>query len=360
MSKLQIFIPIFVLLLLLFTQSSYAQVEFAYVTNFDTGTLSVINTQTNVITDQIPVSSSTQGLAINSECSIAYVVNRNDNGVSAVNLGTNSVIDTLTFDNPENPNDIVITPDGSTLYVDGINKIIVIDASTFSVVTEIPFPGTPETLAITPDGSKIYTAFSNNYSVVNTATNTVITTVVIPPPLIDVNEFTVSPDGQRAYLTDFMANVSGISGIVISTATDQIIENMPFVGITPATVNFVPDGSKAYVPLNNSNMMAEYNPVSNTFPDTFFTGNAGIESAFTMDGLRGYLTLFVPDEILVFDTTTNTVINTILSPGDGPSRVEICAPRPLNVPAISHWGIIALVGLFAVAAVIFMRRRAVA
>ena len=360
-----------VLAIFLFSKSGFAQVENAYVTNFGGDSVSVINTATNSLVEKIPVGEEPVGIAINSSCTTAYVVNFLSNSISAINLGRNNVFDTLTSPDIQSPNDVIISPDDSTLYVDGpSNNVLVIDTSTLSISTTIPVGDTVQTMAITPDGTKLFAATNNDYSVIDTATNTVLDTIAIPPPFIDVQRFTVSPDGQRIYLPDRLASVSGIAGIIISTATNQVIGNMaPIPDPVAATfLGFVPNSSKAYLSGGNStgnDLMQIYDPDNNLFTGSFFVGSRATDMAFTQDGTRAYVVRgnFFDDAsaVAVVNTASDQLIDTInFPPIDDPARIAICVPQPSVVPTISEWGMIVMVGVFAIAAVVFLRRRAVA
>ena len=64
----------------------------AYVTNFNSNTVSVINTATNTVIATIPVGSGPQGVAVSPDSTRAYVTNFNSNTVSVINTATNTVI----------------------------------------------------------------------------------------------------------------------------------------------------------------------------------------------------------------------------------------------------------------------------
>ena len=65
----------------------------AYVTNFNAGTVSVIDTATNaVVGSAIPVVSNPFGIAITPDGTKAYVTNFNAGTVSVINTATNAVV----------------------------------------------------------------------------------------------------------------------------------------------------------------------------------------------------------------------------------------------------------------------------
>jgi YVTN family beta-propeller protein len=70
-----------------------------YVTNFQDGTLSVVNTATNAIIATIPVGNGPVGVAVTPDNTKVYVVNRSDNTVSAIDTATNTVAAVLPVGN---------------------------------------------------------------------------------------------------------------------------------------------------------------------------------------------------------------------------------------------------------------------
>jgi len=175
---------------ILLGQNVQAQVEKAYVTEFENGSLYVINSQNNSIEERIPLDPGASGIAINSDCTIAYVLSFETNTLFVISLITNSVVDSMSYPGPEGISRIAITPDNSTLYVEGQESINVLNAQTLDTITSIPLGGNVQSIAITPDGSKVFAADSDFYYVIDTASNTIVDTVAVPV-VFDVDTFTV-------------------------------------------------------------------------------------------------------------------------------------------------------------------------
>jgi len=96
-----------------------------------------------------------------------------------IDTGTNTVIATIFIGLGFAPFGVVVTPDGSKVYVANQNSLTVsvIDTATNTVIGyPIPVPSFPVGVAVTPDGAKVYVtnSFGNTVSVIDTATNTVI------------------------------------------------------------------------------------------------------------------------------------------------------------------------------------------
>jgi YVTN family beta-propeller protein len=110
------------------------------------------------------------------------------------------------------------------------------------VIATIPGGGSPAGIAVTPDGTRAYVTnfVSNSVSVIETATNAVTATIRVGvEPYYGV---AITPDGTRAYVTNEGSN----SVSVIKTATNKVVKTIP-VGIVPAGIAITSDGSRAYV-----------------------------------------------------------------------------------------------------------------
>ncbi|WP_250906031.1 YncE family protein [Nonomuraea sp. NEAU-A123] len=69
--------------------------EFAYVANFWSDTVSVINIATNTITGTIRVGNRPEDVAITPDGGHAYVANRGSDSVTVIDTATNTVTDTI-------------------------------------------------------------------------------------------------------------------------------------------------------------------------------------------------------------------------------------------------------------------------
>ena len=84
------------LCLCLLVGSVSAAGTYAYVANYGSNSVSVINTSTNTVSTTVTVGSSPYGVAINPAGTYAYVANHGSNTVSVINTSTNTVSATVT------------------------------------------------------------------------------------------------------------------------------------------------------------------------------------------------------------------------------------------------------------------------
>src|ERR1035437_1245398 len=121
------------------------------------------------------------GLSANAQT--AYIVNYGSNNVSVINLTTNTVTGTIPVG--ANPDAIAISPDGSKAYVanyDVNGTVSVINTATNTVIATITVGTDPYAVAVSPDGSQVYVSnwSDGTLSVINAATNTVSATCLLP------------------------------------------------------------------------------------------------------------------------------------------------------------------------------------
>lgn len=154
------------------------------------------------------------------------------------------------FQRGNQPSDIVITPDGSRIYVTamGTHNVFVIDTQT-NLITEVidlcenGFYGAwPFREAITPDGSTIYVAnmMSDNISVIDTDSNRVVATIEMGH---FVHDIAITPDGKFAYVDLGWDRVA-----VIDVSTNTVTKTIPLnIGDQSYTLAASHDGSTVYV-----------------------------------------------------------------------------------------------------------------
>jgi YVTN family beta-propeller protein len=157
-------------------------------------TIAVINASTNTVesTFSIPILAggfnSNAGPVLNSTGSLGYVAQ----DVASVTPGTVTVISipsnqtVATIRVGTQPEDTVITPDGTHAYVTnvGSNNVSVIDTSSNTVIATTAVGNQPHAMALTPDGAFAYVGnlADSTVSVIQTSTNSVVATIPMPSP----------------------------------------------------------------------------------------------------------------------------------------------------------------------------------
>ncbi|MFB7114183.1 serine/threonine-protein kinase, partial [Streptomyces sp. NPDC056291] len=192
---------------------------------------------------------------------------------------------------------------------------------TASSVSSIRVGNSPGGVAVSPDGRR---AYATNYfgpasvSVIDTAANR---TVGNP---IDVGDkpqgVAVSPDGRRAYT----ANSGSASVSVIDTATNRTVGKPIPVGHTPQGVAVSPDGRRAYTANAGSASVSVIDTATNrTVGKPIDVGKTPVGVAVSQDGRRAYTANAGSDSVSVIDTATNRTVGKPIPVGHTPQGVAV-------------------------------------
>jgi len=158
--------------------------QFAYFTDPQGSTVSVIATATNsviasfAVGERFPAFGSNYPLdiAFTPDGAVAYVANEESATVSAIDTASNAVTKNILVH--QDPGTIVLAPDGTRAYVNvcclnSPHQLDVIDTALTRVTDTIDLPATASSLAITPDGRSLYVSSCPHIFVVDTATNAI-------------------------------------------------------------------------------------------------------------------------------------------------------------------------------------------
>lgn len=270
-----------------------------YIANNGEASVSAINASTLAVTT-INVGTFPYAIATTPDGTKAYVVNNNSGSVSVIATATNSVTATIPVGN--NPTAIAITPDGTKVYVAITNGGTVAMIDTFTnVVTPITVGNFPVALAITPDGTQVVVANNNSgtVSIINTASNLVVATLTVGDNPCAI---AITPDGTFAYVT----NRNSMNVSVINLTTQTVAVTIA-VGIFPDAVVISPDGTTAYVVNNNSGNVSVISTASNTVTASATVGTNPCAIALIPGGSKALVLDNTESEVSVIHTADNSV-----------------------------------------------------
>ena len=313
--------------------------ERAYVTNWESDNISVIQTSNNTVMEIISTDTGPIGLAFTPDHEHVYVTNYGmatcNNKVTVIQTSDNTILTTITVGNC--PAQIAITPDGEFGYVANYfsDSFSVIEISSNTVVATVTMGNGPMGVSITPDGEYAYFALeqAGTVQVVQISDNTIIATVNVGSSPYRI---AITPDGAFAYVTNrFSNNVS-----VIQTSNNSVIATID-VGGWPHGIAITPNGEYAYV-VNflQSNSVSVIQVSNNSVVSTISVGSAPKAIAFTPNGEYAYVTNAGSNSVSVIQTSSGTVVETI-SVNTNPSGIIIG-----NCPEGPGWieGIVSLEG----------------
>ncbi|MGD0820289.1 MAG: PKD domain-containing protein [Desulfomonilia bacterium] len=297
----------------------------AYITNMESGDVTVVDISTNSIITRIPVGTAPYGVAVSPDGDRVYIAcGGSDGGIYVIDTITNTVAGTI---EGIYATTLAVNPDGSIIYavsaVDG--TLTAIDAHSHGVIGVVQTGPSPFGIAVKPDGTRIYITSMEDGTmrVIDAATLAVIDTVQIVytgKPLWDVE---VSPDGAFVYV------VSSDSCLlaVIDTNTDAFVNShfyMPERHLGRCYLAVSPDGNRIYLSINNSTYSAGSVYVIDTLSlgvVNRITAVSPSDLSFTPDGTF----LYVPDSgangVMVIDSGSDSAAAFL---GDDFSRPTTC------------------------------------
>ncbi|MHA5050702.1 protein kinase domain-containing protein [Streptomyces sp. SD15] len=264
----------------------------AYVANFDSGSVSVIDTAANrTVGSPISVGKQPVGVAVSPDGRRAYVANGASDSVSVIDTAANRTVGSP-IPVGSGPAAVAVTPDGRRAYVtnSGSDSVSVIDIATNRTVgSPIPVGKHPAAVAVLPDGRRAYVtnigSEVGSVSVIDIATNRTVGSPISVGKQPDV--VAVSPDGRRAYV----ANIISDSVSVIDTATNRTVGRPITIEKGPEGVAVSPDGRWVYVANNFSDSVSVIDTATNrTVGRPIPVGKEPLEVALSPDGRRAYVT----------------------------------------------------------------------
>jgi YVTN family beta-propeller protein len=185
--------------------------------------------------------------------------------------------------------------------------VAVIDTATDTVTTTIPTSPQLFSAAVAPGGSRVYVSDPTTTSFIDTATNTIVDTAPAGGTTLEVD-----PTGERLYTN------LGVS--VVSTATATVVDTIPQTQIYGIAAH--PAGSKVYLVKVDTDQVVVFNTVTNSVVGTIPVGDQPAMAALNPSGSRLYVSNRGDDTVSVIDTNTDLVIDTI-TVGDGPIGVAV-------------------------------------
>jgi YVTN family beta-propeller protein len=312
------------------------QGPFAYITNFGSGTVSVVDIPTTAVIADIRLVDSPLSAA-GGPAEIAITPNGAFAYATYPGIATLFVIDTAarqvraTIPVGTEARGVAFTPNGASAYVlaNGFGGVWVIDTATQKTSRFIPLPFADRSgVAVSPDGSVVYvtnpdpaSGTRSTVSVIDAHRNEVVATITGVGG--NPRRLAFTPDGTAAYVT----TASGVS--VITTAARSVTKTIPVSG-DPFAVAFTPDGAFAYVTLS-SGQVSLVNTITQSEATTFAVTGIPADLAISPDGATLYVVSqhanpWDENGIFVIDRASKQTVGQLFSTGASPFDVAITTP----------------------------------
>ncbi|MDR0845168.1 MAG: beta-propeller fold lactonase family protein, partial [Tannerella sp.] len=193
-------------------------------------------------------------MAIDEKQDIIYTALTTDKSIAVTNLKTGRTTEKIAL--KQNPNSLLLSPDGTTLFVSAgqaKGSVEIISLSNKKVKTSIQVGHTPTGLALSVDGKSLYVAnrFSNTISVIDVKSNKVTATI---PTVREPRSVCATPDGKTVAAGNFLPAQAAINEVVaaqitlIDTRTNTVRSNvtLPNGAQSILGVTASPDGKYLY------------------------------------------------------------------------------------------------------------------
>ena len=291
-----------------------------YVVNTQSGSISVINAETNQVVATIPVHRQPYFISVEATGHRAYVANSASNIVSVIDLDKRREIAVAATG--ERPGMAQISPDDRTLVVTnrGSGSISIYSIAPYEESAPDPsrilrlraaFPGCPGATdaVILPDSSKAFIACSGGHQVM------AISLAAAP--------------GSWAAKQD------------PSLLTDHVLTLLD-VGNTPVNLAMKPDGGEIFVSNFDSDSISEIDTWNNQVGWTQPIGNKPAHGIVSRDNSTLWVSNFGADSLSLYSIDDGRVANSVHT-GSGPDAVAFSADEHLLLAADSHSGDVSVI-----------------
>jgi YVTN family beta-propeller protein len=250
-----------------------------------------------------------------------YAVARGDNAVVPFDLATDAVGPQIALGSGKGPEEVAISPDGSTAYVTDelANSVSVIDLATGTVSgSPIKVGNAPLGIAITPDGSTVYAVndVGGSLTPIDTATRKAGPEITLAG--VNPMNVAISPDGKTAYVTDLESKEVSVVDLRAGKEVGSITvkKNPMGIAITPngATVYVTDFGAAAVTPISTLTGVAGPSIPVGERPDAV---------AISPDGSTAYVASREANDVSVISTATNEVRGAPIPVGKGPEGIAV-------------------------------------
>ncbi len=278
-------------------------VDYVYVANQGSGTVSVVRTSDNTVVQTIIVGTEPYGLSTATIGGVVYVyvANTGSDTVSAIDTSTNTVAATISV----GLHPYYVATIGTNIYVtNGLsNTVSVIDGTTNTVSATVGVGTYPR--GIKAHGTDLYVANYGNQNygggdsvtVINSLNNTVTKTILLAGGSQGPRGVTVL--GSKVYVADYLSDTVS----VIDTGTNAVVDTV-HVGKGPRGMTVL--GSYIYVENFDEGTISVIDSSNDSVVQTIFVGHS--PAGMGIVGTNIYFSRFSDNALSILNTTNNTLL----------------------------------------------------
>ncbi len=261
----------------------------AYVANAGEGTVSVINTARNVVTNTIPVPDGAYGVVISADGTELYVPTFGHE-VSVIDTRTDRLVTRLPVAGP------AFTISGNRAYGIGFTSGVlgVIDTSTKMIRSIRTGKKGVWGVAVGQDGGQVYAASTTENTVYMIDTETGVTKDIscVPGQAWGI---AITRDGHKLYVTANKGNA-----VYVIDATANVCVKKIALTKNAQSVTLSPDGRRAYITTGGDKDVYVIDTGTDTLGSTISIGRSAFGMAITPDGHHAYVSNRAEDSVTVF------------------------------------------------------------
>jgi len=301
--------------------------EYAYVTNGESGTVTVLDVVNVRLDREVPVGKNPVAVAASPTRNEVYVVNSGAEGgpgsISVINAETNMIAATIALH--RKPVSIDLDSRGTLAYVANSesNSISVVDLKARREIAQIGAGEEPVAARITPDGKTLVVANrrGNSVSVIDTAARSVRSVfdgcagaadVAI---LHDSSKAFVACSGGHQVMAIALANAKASLG---EPRIDRL-ESLLDVGRAPVQLALKPDGGELFVSNSQSNSISEIVTSTDDVGGAYLIGDDPVRGLVSSDNALLYVANFRSQFLNIYSIDDGKRLPLALAPhvGDG-------------------------------------------
>lgn len=322
--------------------------EYAYVTNGESGTVSVLDVVNVRLDREIAVGQRPMAVAASPTRNEVYVVNQGAVGgqgsISVLNAGNNSVIATIPLHKESQSIDIDAEHDLAYVANWGSNSVSVVDLKTRREIAQVGTGEHPATARVAPDGKTVVVPnrTGNSVSIIDAASRRVRAIFEGCP---GANDAVVLPDSSKA----FVSCSAGHQLMAITLADSKFnaggadrLESIMDVGRAPVHLALKPDGGELFVSNEQSDSISEVVTTTNDVGGAYLMGDDPVRGIVTADNGLLYVAAARASEITMYSIDDGRRTASIRV-GDGPSAMAFSNAGHLLLVVDSRSGDVAVV-----------------
>jgi YVTN family beta-propeller protein len=297
--------------------------EYAYITNGDSGTVTVLDAVNVRIDREIPVGRNPVAVIASPTRNEVYVLNAGaDNSagsLSVIDSNKNAVVATIAL--ARRPVSIDLDTDGTLAYVanSGSNSISIIDLKARQQIAGIGAGEEPAAVRLAPDNLTLVVAnrLGNSVSIIDAKARTVRAIFNGCPGAADI---AILPDSSKA----FVACSAGhqVMSLALANAKDEPatsdrLEALLDVGRGPVQLALKPDGGEAFVSNSLSDSISEIDTSKNDVGGASLIGQDPVRGLVSSDNAVLYVANFGSQYVSAYSIADGRRLFQPVPGGDG-------------------------------------------